>query len=77
MDRLSWLAHLQFAVLYLSWLRMVPGKARIMAPLPLSRTILLNLMGRADRAEYEAKYTAWLNCEMLMKIHQKMIGQRL
>lgn len=34
-------------------------------------------MGRAARAEYEAKYTAERNYEMLMDIYQKIIGQRL
>jgi hypothetical protein len=33
--------------------------------------------GRAARAEYEAKYTAERNYQMLMEIFQKIIGQRL
>jgi glycosyltransferase involved in cell wall biosynthesis len=33
-------------------------------------------MGRAARAEYEAKYTAERNYEMLMEIYQRVLGAR-
>jgi hypothetical protein len=33
-------------------------------------------MGRAARAEYEAKYTAEGNYEMLTEIYQRVLGNR-
>jgi hypothetical protein len=33
-------------------------------------------MGHAARAEYEAKYTAQRNYEMLMEMYQSMLGAR-
>jgi len=33
-------------------------------------------MGRAARAEYEAKYTAERNYPMLMEIYQRVLGAR-
>jgi glycosyltransferase involved in cell wall biosynthesis len=36
----------------------------------------MQAMGRAARAEYEAKYTAEQNYRMLMEIYQKVLGAR-
>ncbi len=36
----------------------------------------MNEMGRAARAEYEAKYTADRNCQKLMDIYRRAIGER-
>lgn len=33
-------------------------------------------MGRAARAEYEAKYTADRDCKMLMGLYQNVLGER-
>ena len=37
---------------------------------------LMAAMGHAARAEYEAKYTAERNYQMLMEIYQRVLGAR-
>jgi hypothetical protein len=36
----------------------------------------MEVMGRAARAEYEAKYTAERNYQMLMGIYRRVLGAR-